>query len=39
MPTTTWDTDTRVRTGEPCRCPEHILDCHCGAYEAVLEDA
>lgn len=22
----------RVATGEPCRCPEHVLDCVCGAY-------
>lgn len=32
MPTTTWDTDHRVPTGEPCRCPEHVLHCECGAY-------
>lgn len=22
----------RTATGEPCRCPEHVLDCICGAY-------
>lgn len=20
-----------VQTGEPCRCPESVLDCECGA--------
>lgn len=25
----------QVATGELCRCPEHVLDCVCGAYENV----
>lgn len=24
-----------IPTGEPCRCPEHLLDCICGAYAKV----
>lgn len=25
--------EDRVPTGEPCRCPEHVLNCECGAYQ------
>lgn len=25
--------DERIPTGEPCRCPEHVLHCECGAYQ------
>lgn len=27
------EVEDRRPTGEPCRCPEHILDCQCGAHE------
>lgn len=29
------ENDARQATGEPCRCPESILDCVCGAYRQV----
>jgi hypothetical protein len=32
------ETRERRATGEPCRCPEQLLRCECGAYtEAVAE--
>lgn len=26
------EAEAQRATGEPCRCPEHVLKCICGAY-------